>query len=131
MLLFQFAITSEARLFQNMAKNSVLSREGNLMSEQLHLYVRVVAAEDAAEELKTALVSLSQASLASGLCLRFDVSQSILDPKVFHLFESFQSKEIYPDHVATNHVQHFLNVVLPSCVAEREVVSLQNTTLTI
>jgi quinol monooxygenase YgiN len=131
MLLFRFARTSEARLFENVAKNSVLSREGNLMLDQLHLYVRVVAASEAVEELKTALQRLSRASLASGLCLRFDVSQSILDPKVFHLFESFESKDIYPDHVETAHAQHFLTVVLPSCVTEREVVFLKNASLTI
>lgn len=101
------------------------------MSEQLHIYVRVVAAPGAVEELKTALQSLSQASLVSDLCLRFDVSQSILDQNVFHLFESFESKDIYPNHVATAHAQHFLNVVLPNYVAEREVVFLNNTPLTI
>jgi quinol monooxygenase YgiN len=117
--------------FENMARESVLSQEGNFMSEQLHLYVRVVASPGAAGELKTALQSLSQASLVSGLCLRFDVSQSILDQDIFHLFESFESESIYPNHVATSHAQHFLNVVLPNCVAEREVVFLKNTSLTI
>lgn len=82
------------------------------------------------QELNSALQSLSKASLESGICLRFDVSQSVFNPDEFSLFESFESKEIYPSHVATDHAQHFLNFVIPNFVGEREVFFLEKTPFT-
>ena len=100
------------------------------MSDEFHLYVKLKALPGRSQELSSALQSLSKASLESGICLRFDVSQSVSDPAEFNLFESFESKKIYPSHVATDHAQHFLKVVVPSFVGEREVFYLQKTPFT-
>jgi quinol monooxygenase YgiN len=100
------------------------------MSTEFHLYVRVTAVENRVDELREALQSLSRASEATDFCLRFDVSESVLEPGVFTLFESFTSKEVYPTHVATEHAQHFLNHVVPNLIAAREVIFLENTSLT-
>jgi quinol monooxygenase YgiN len=53
-----------------------------------------------------------------------------MDPDTFHLFESFTSKEVYPDHVATPHAQHFLSFVVPNYVARRSVIFLEQTPFT-
>jgi quinol monooxygenase YgiN len=95
-----------------------------------HLYVELTASSGNVENLRTALQSLSRASLESGICSRFDVSQSQMNPETFHLFESFTSKEVYPDHVATGHAQHFLNVVVPNYVDSRSVIFLEETPFT-
>jgi quinol monooxygenase YgiN len=100
------------------------------MPKDFHLYVRLTAAENHVDDLRTALQSLSVASLATEFCLRFDVSESVSEPGVFFLFESFTSKEVYPDHVATEHAQHFLNYVVPNFIADRGVVFLENTSFT-
>ena len=101
-----------------------------LVPGEFHLYVRLTAAKNSVDELRTALQSLAEASLATEFCLRFDVSESVSEPGVFFLFESFIAKEAYPDHVATEHAQHFLNHVVPNFIAAREVIFLEKTSLT-
>jgi quinol monooxygenase YgiN len=103
---------------------------GRTLTTGFHLYVELTASKGNVDNLRTALQSLSRASLESGLCNRFDVSQSQMHPDTFHLFESFTSKEIYPDHVATPHAQHFLSFVVPNYVAKRSVIFLEETPFT-
>lgn len=100
------------------------------MTSGFHLYVELTASAGNTENLRTALQSLSEASLRSGLCNRFDVSQSQIQPDTFHLFESFASKEVYPDHVATPHARHFLSFVVPNYVDKRSVIFLEETPFT-
>jgi quinol monooxygenase YgiN len=103
---------------------------GGTLTGGFHLYVELTASAGNTENLNVALQSLSRASMASGMCQRFDVSQSQMDPDTFHLFESFASKEVYPDHVATPHAQHFLSFVVPNYVAKRSVIFLEETPFT-
>jgi quinol monooxygenase YgiN len=100
------------------------------VTSQFHVYVQMVAAQDKSQDLLDALQVLSDASLRTKYCSRFDVMTSSLDPGTFHLFESFDSKETYPEHVRTRHAQHFLNFVIPNLVAERSVFFLENSNFT-
>jgi len=101
-----------------------------MLTASFHVYVELTASEGNVENLRTALQSLSRASLNSGLCERFDVAQSQLQPGTFHLFESFASKDAYPAHVATEHAQHFLSFVVPNFVEKRSAIFLENTPFT-
>jgi quinol monooxygenase YgiN len=100
------------------------------MAAGFHLYVVLSCLPENTESLREALQSLSRASLASGICLRFDVLESSSNPNTFHLFESFVSKTAYPDHVATAHAQHFLKHVIPNFVEKRTVIFLEDTPFT-
>jgi quinol monooxygenase YgiN len=101
-----------------------------MMAAGFHLYVVLKCLPEHCEELRKALQSLSRDSLASGICLRFDVLESQTAPNTFYLFESFESKQIYPDHVATAHAQHFLSHVIPAFVQERSIIFLEDTPFT-
>lgn len=100
------------------------------MSSEFHVYVEITALPGLEKDLLEALQSLSRDSLATPMCTRFEVLTTPESPSRYHLFESFLSKEIYPEHVATAHAQHFLNHVIPTYVAERSVIFLENTNLT-
>lgn len=100
------------------------------MVQGFHLYVELDCLPEHTEDLRKALQSLSRDSLASGICSRFDVLESNSTPNTFYLFESFASKEIYPEHVRTPHAQHFLNEVIPRFVTKRSVISLEDSPLT-
>jgi quinol monooxygenase YgiN len=100
------------------------------MRSEFHVYVQLSAPEGKAQELLVALERLSEASLATEFCSRFEVLQSSTNPAAFHLFESFSSKDDYPKHVSTSHAQHFLNFVISNLVAQRTVIYLENTNFT-
>ena len=100
------------------------------MPEALNLYVTLVAKPGHEENLAEALQSLSRASLATGICTQFDVSRALDNPAEFRLYESFLSPEVYPEHVKTEHAQHFLNFVVPEYIDSRSVVFLKKTTFT-
>lgn len=100
------------------------------MPAKFHVYVELVAIPGTESDLLESLEALCRASLATDLCSRFAVSVAHDNSLKFHLFETFTSKSIYPEHVATAHAQYFLTVVLPNYVAERTVIFLEDSLLT-
>lgn len=87
--------------------------------KKYHLLVTLRAKQGLADELQNELVTLSEASLATPMCTRFEVARSAIDPNVFVLIETFASSDAYPVHVATAHAQEFLTRVVPSLIDER------------
>lgn len=118
------------RILPNLLSAKVRFGTGQRLTKVFHLYVELTASTGNADNLDKALQSLSEASLASKICSRFDVSRSQSQADTFHLFESFASKEVYPEHVATAHAQHFLTYVVPRFVEKRSVIFLEETPLT-
>jgi quinol monooxygenase YgiN len=100
------------------------------MTSQFHVYVQIMATDNKAQDLLDALQSLSEESLRTKCCSRFDVMRASENPQIFHLFESFVSKKSYSMHVQTRHAQHFLNFVIPNLVAERSVIFLETSNFT-
>lgn len=100
------------------------------MQSEFHVYVQLSAPKGKAQELLTALERLSEASLATSFCSRFEVLQSRTNSEAFHLFESFSNKDDYSKHVTTSHAQHFLSFVIPNLVSERAVIYLENSNFT-
>lgn len=107
-----------------------VKQERSKMPSPFHVYVELTAIKGFEKELLKSLQHLSRASVATDLCSRFAVSVASDDPSRFHLFETFESKAIYPDHVATAHAQHFLNFVIPNYVDARSVIFLEESMLT-
>jgi quinol monooxygenase YgiN len=97
------------------------------MTSRFHIYVSFTAADGKIAELEKALSVLAKASLATEVCVGFEVTQSAEDPRVFKLFESFVSKSEYPKHYESAHVKLFLNEQVADLVSDRSAFFLEDT----
>jgi quinol monooxygenase YgiN len=56
------------------------------------------------EEVQSAYAELIRASLNESGCLLYDLVVSEEDPNVWHMFEKWESKTAWDDHMQTEHV---------------------------
>lgn len=57
-----------------------------------------------AEEVKAAYAELIRASLSEPGCLLYDLVVSEENPNVWYMFEKWESKSVWDDHMQTEHV---------------------------
>jgi quinol monooxygenase YgiN len=69
------------------------------------LTAKWIAREGEEERVREAIEHLIGPSLAEPGCLEYHANRSIDDPRVFLLYEVYESREAYEAHLETEHVR--------------------------
>jgi quinol monooxygenase YgiN len=86
------------------------------MNKALTIIARIEAFPDQVEHLKTELTQLIAPTLSESGCMQYDLHQDNDNPMVFLFYETWESRELWRDHMSNTHVAEF-GKATAGCVA--------------
>ena len=82
----------------------------------LTIVANITANEDKVELVKSELMKLIGATRAEAGCINYDLHQDNTDPARFLFFENWQSRELWQQHMESQHIKDYL-AATDGCVA--------------
>ena len=70
----------------------------------LTIVAKITATDGNAAAVKTALTNLIAPTRAEAGCIQYDLHQDTTDPHVFLFFELWESRALWQDHLASDHI---------------------------
>ncbi|MBY5922601.1 putative quinol monooxygenase [Ferrimonas balearica] len=74
----------------------------------LTIVANIIAHPESAELVKTELLKLIEATRAEAGCVQYDLHQDNDNPAHFLFFENWQSRALWRDHMASEHIKAYL-----------------------
>ncbi|MBY5981843.1 putative quinol monooxygenase [Ferrimonas balearica] len=74
----------------------------------LTIVAHIVAFPDKAEQVKAELLKLIDTTRAEAGCVQYDLHQDNDNPAHFLFFENWESRELWQDHMANQHLKDYL-----------------------
>jgi len=74
----------------------------------LTIVARIEAEPDRVDLVKAELVKLIAPTLAEPGCIQYDLHQDNDNPAVFLFFENWESRELWQQHMASDHIAAYL-----------------------
>lgn len=78
------------------------------MKKVLTIIARIEAKEDSVALVKSELLKLIKPTRSESGCLQYDLHQDNDDPKVFMFYENWESRELWQDHMNTDHIKAYM-----------------------
>ncbi|WP_025823064.1 putative quinol monooxygenase [Shewanella marina] len=80
------------------------------MTRPLTIVAQIIAHQDSIDIVKSALQNLIAATLNEQGCLQYDLHQDNDNPAIFLFFENWQTRELWQQHMASEHIAQYLSV---------------------
>ena len=74
------------------------------MRKNLTIVARIEAREDKIELVKSELIKLIEPIRAENGCIQYDLHQDTDNPAVFIFYENWENRELWQDHMRSNHI---------------------------
>ena len=71
---------------------------------KLTIVAQITAKPDQVEFVKTQLMGLIEKTKQEAGCLQYDLHQDNNDPTVFLFYENWESRELWQDHIQSDHI---------------------------
>ena len=70
----------------------------------LTIVAKIIATDGNSVAVKTALTNLITPTRAEAGCIQYNLHQDTTDPHVFLFFELWESRDLWLDHIASDHI---------------------------
>ncbi|RBP48765.1 putative quinol monooxygenase [Arenicella xantha] len=78
------------------------------MNNELTIVARIVAKPAQTDLVKSALVHLIEPTRKEQGCIRYDLHQDNEEPSVFVFYESWESRELWQEHMNNDHLKAYI-----------------------
>ncbi|WP_108652381.1 putative quinol monooxygenase [Dongshaea marina] len=75
---------------------------------KLTIVAKIVAKTEHSESVKQELLKLIEPTRAEEGCIQYDLHQDNQDPAVFLFYENWQSRELWQQHMNSQHLQDYV-----------------------
>ena len=79
------------------------------MSKELTIVAKIEANADQIELVKVELLKLIEPTLKESGCIQYDLYQDNENPAVFLVYENWESRELWNNHMANTHLAEFMS----------------------
>ncbi len=81
------------------------------MKDALTIVARIEAKTDQVELVKSELLKVMEPTRAEAGCIQYDLHQDNENPAVFLMFENWETRDLWQDHMNSDHLKAFREAV--------------------